>query len=224
MFERNIDNYTIWEQLQLYKSTITICGVGGGGCCVSEILCRTGVGHIILVDGDTFESSNKNRQIGATENTIGKYKTDVMARRLRSINPKIHVTSYSEYISDKNYRTLLNGSDIICDTVDGLDNKRMIHRFSQDMRIPIVSGGLSGSAFCFYVIDDFKIPLDTVRPEGSPKSLSANPASVFIQAGFQAQMIIDYLLKRPEAAPNIIHSFNSKTLVFNTRDLKNKII
>lgn len=213
MFERNIDNYSIREQLQLYKSTVAICGIGGGGCVVAEILARTGIGHLILADGDRFEDSNKNRQIGATDTTIGKYKTEVVADRILSINSKCRVTYFNEYVTKENYRTILSKADIICDTVDGNKNKRDILTYALELQKPIASGGLSGSSFDYFIVDDFSLSVDQIRPKTNIKFLSANTSSLFIQGGYQAQAIIDYLLCRP-IKTNTIYRYNAYKLLF----------
>lgn len=213
MFERNIDNYSIREQLQLYKSTVAICGIGGGGCVVAEILARTGVGHLILADGDRFEDSNKNRQIGATDLSIGKYKAEIIANRIRSINSKCHIMYFNEYVTKENYRNILSKVDIICDTVDGNKNKRDILTYALELQIPIASGGLSGSSFDYFIIDDFSLSVDQIRPKTNIKSLSANTSSLFIQGGYQAQAIIDYLLCRP-IKTNTIYRYNAYKLLF----------
>ena len=82
MFERNADNYSLRDQLALHKATVAVCGLGGGGGYVAEILARTGVGKFILIDGDCFEDSNRNRQIGALGSTLGRLKVEVVGVRL----------------------------------------------------------------------------------------------------------------------------------------------
>lgn len=213
MFERNIDNYSIREQLQLYKSTVAICGIGGGGCVVAEILARIGVGHLILADGDRFEDSNKNRQVGATDLSIGKYKAEIIADRILSINSKCRVTYFNEHVTKENYRTILSKADIICDTVDGNKNKRDILTYALELQKPIASGGLSGSSFDYFIVDDFSLSVDQIRPKTNIKSLSANTSSLFIQGGYQAQAIIDYLLYRP-IKTNTIYRYNAYKMLF----------
>ena len=102
MFERNIDAYSIWDQEKLWKSTVVIIGIGGGGGVVAELLARTGIGHIVLVDGDKFEESNLNRQIFATQDTIGISKVEAAKKRLLSINPYINVEIYPTFLSKDN--------------------------------------------------------------------------------------------------------------------------
>ena len=74
-----------------------IFGVGGVGSAVVEALGRAGVGHLILVDADVFDPSNVNRQLGATVQTIGRPKVEVMKERLLSINPDIDVETHATF-------------------------------------------------------------------------------------------------------------------------------
>ena len=98
MFERNADNYSLRDQLALHKATVAVCGLGGGGGYVAEILARTGVGKFILIDGDCFEDSNRNRQIGALGSTLGRLKVEVMAERLRDVSPWVSVSAHPAFI------------------------------------------------------------------------------------------------------------------------------
>ena len=79
---------------KLKKSHIAIFGIGGVGGYVAEILARSGVGKIDLIDNDTVSETNINRQIIALTETIGKYKTHVMRDRILSINPDAEVKTH----------------------------------------------------------------------------------------------------------------------------------
>ena len=72
---------------KLNAARVAVIGLGGVGSYVAEALCRTGVGSFVIMDNDTVEASNINRQLPALTSTIGKFKADVMAARLRDINP-----------------------------------------------------------------------------------------------------------------------------------------
>lgn len=169
---------------------------------------RTGIGNFILADGNVFEDSNQNRQLGATDASLGCYKTEIIKQRILSINSRCHVTAYHAYVTAKNYKTILSEADIICDTVDGNTNKRNILQFGLALKKIIVSGRLSGSCFDYFIIDNFKLSADTIQPKNTKPFLSANPSSLFIQGGRQAQAIIDYLLQRP-IQTNVIYRYNS---------------
>ena len=134
MFERNADNYSLRDQLALHKATVAVCGLGGGGGYVAEILARTGVGKFILIDGDCFEDSNRNRQIGALGSTLGRLKVEVMAERLRDVSPWVSVSAHPAFIGPET-ADLLSGADVVCDCVDG-DNKRVLNALCRDRGVP----------------------------------------------------------------------------------------
>ena len=75
----------------LEEATVVVVGLGGVGAYAAEMLCRAGVGRLVLLDSDTVSVTNKNRQLIALDSTIGKYKTDVLAARLKDINPQVEL-------------------------------------------------------------------------------------------------------------------------------------
>ena len=77
----------------LSGKTVMIVGIGGVGGYAAELIVRSGVGNIIIIDGDTVEEGNINRQIIATHSTVGRYKVDVMKARMLSINPDVKVNA-----------------------------------------------------------------------------------------------------------------------------------
>jgi Dinucleotide-utilizing enzymes involved in molybdopterin and thiamine biosynthesis family 1 len=84
-------------EANLYKlasSVVAVIGLGGVGAYAAEMLCRAGVGTLILLDSDKVHETNKNRQLLATDSTLGMYKTEVISKRLIDINPKLNVKSY----------------------------------------------------------------------------------------------------------------------------------
>ena len=74
------------------SSKVMVVGLGGVGAYAAEMLCRAGVGNMVILDSDTVSVTNRNRQLIALESTIGKLKTDVVAQRLRDINPAVNLT------------------------------------------------------------------------------------------------------------------------------------
>lgn len=217
-YQRNLHSYSIEEQIKLLESKVAIVGVGGGGCVVAEILARTGVGHIRLIDGDSFEVSNCNRQIGAVETSIGQNKALVMQKRLNSINPALTVDAIPLFLTKDNYQELLGGCDIVCDTADGYENKILVSDCCIAIGVPYVSGGLSDTRFWTAVFSGKDVSTRNVL-QGQGNSLFANPADIFIQGGFQAQEIINFLLGRDWRVRNKIISFNHQTYMLNVKDI-----
>src|SRR5574344_3128805 len=86
---------------QLHQAHVMVVGLGGVGAYAVEMLCRAGVGEFTLVDGDTVNDSNRNRQLVALTSTVGQLKTDVFTARLRDINPKVKLHLYPEFLHDE---------------------------------------------------------------------------------------------------------------------------
>ena len=103
---------------KLENAKVAVFGLGGVGSFVCEGLARSGVGNFVLIDFDKIDKSNINRQLIATENTIGKYKTDLMKERILEINPDANVEIHREfYMADD---TIMAKIAIIC-SCDALD-------------------------------------------------------------------------------------------------------
>ena len=90
----------------LGKANILVAGLGGVGGFAAEILCRSGIGNMTIIDADTFHASNRNRQIGALESTNGIAKTEVMKKRLLDINPQLNLEVISEFIEGDKIKEL----------------------------------------------------------------------------------------------------------------------
>ena len=96
------------EQLEkLHHSHVLIVGLGGVGAYAAEQLCRAGIGEMTIVDADTVDDSNRNRQLPALISTIGKEKVAVMAERLLQINPDLKLHTLREFVRDEGTIALL---------------------------------------------------------------------------------------------------------------------
>src|SRR5574344_2901978 len=83
---------------RLRAAHVLVIGLGGVGAYAAEMLCRAGVGELTLVDADIVSETNINRQLVALHTTIGRRKTDVLAERLRDINPQVKLHLYAEFL------------------------------------------------------------------------------------------------------------------------------
>ncbi|MGN0091572.1 MAG: ThiF family adenylyltransferase, partial [Alistipes sp.] len=89
------------ENLQrLRKANVLIVGVGGVGAYAAEMIVRSGVGRMTIADSDTVSESNINRQLIALHSTVGRSKTELLAERLKDINPDLELRSVDAYIKD----------------------------------------------------------------------------------------------------------------------------
>lgn len=109
---------------RLASSTVTVFGVGGVGSFAAEALARSGVGRLILVDYDRICVTNVNRQLHAMKGTLGKSKVDVMAERLRAINPDATIETHREFYSaETSSRLLVPEPDVVIDAIDNVAAK-----------------------------------------------------------------------------------------------------
>lgn len=112
---------------RLGRLRVILFGVGGVGSWCAEALVRTGVGHITIVDSDVVATSNINRQLPATTLTVGRSKVEVMAERLRSINPDCEITARAErFTASTEAQFPLDGYDVVVDAIDSVADKALL--------------------------------------------------------------------------------------------------
>jgi tRNA A37 threonylcarbamoyladenosine dehydratase len=133
---------------KLRNSHVLVVGLGGVGAYAAEMLCRAGVGKMTIADGDTVNPTNKNRQLLALDSTMGKPKAEVMAARMKDINPEIEVTPLNEYIRDDRMIELLDqGFDYVVDAIDTLSPKIYLIYHTVQRKMPLVSSMGAGGKF-----------------------------------------------------------------------------
>lgn len=134
------------ENIQkLNQAHVIVFGVGGVGGYVVEALVRSGIGHITIVDNDAVSLSNLNRQIIATQETIGQKKVDVMKKRILSINPQCDVTALDMfYLPETADQIDLSSYDYVVDAIDTITSKiELAVRCNQ--KIPLISSMGTGN-------------------------------------------------------------------------------
>ncbi len=130
---------------KLRNAKVAVFGIGGVGSYVCEGLARGGVGDFILVDFDKVDESNINRQIIAMENTIGKYKVDLMKERILQINPDAKVEAYREFYSDSKSDIITEDLSYVVDCVDTVMAKIAIICRCDELDVPIISAMGAGN-------------------------------------------------------------------------------
>ena len=110
---------------RLRKAHVLVVGLGGVGAYAAEMLCRAGVGQMTIVDADTVQPTNINRQLPALHSTLGKPKAEVLAERFRDINPDVRLTVLPVYLKDEAIPDLLDSArfDFIVDAIDTVSPK-----------------------------------------------------------------------------------------------------
>ena len=132
---------------KLQHSHVIVFGVGGVGGFAIEVLVRSGIGEISIVDFDTVDLTNLNRQIIATQDSIGKLKTSVMRDRLLSINPNVIVHEFPEKFSMENSDLFFKDKkyDYIVDAIDLVTSKLALAEIAKNLSIPIISSMGTGN-------------------------------------------------------------------------------
>ena len=128
--------------------SVLILGVGGVGGYVAESLARSGVGNLILVDFDTIDESNINRQIIALDSTIGLKKVDVLEKRIKEINSDINVIKIDKFIDSENYTLLFDYEiDYFVDACDTVSTKKSVIKYCLDNNINFITSMGTGNKF-----------------------------------------------------------------------------
>ena len=132
---------------RLAECHVLVVGLGGVGAYAAEQLCRAGIGRMTIVDADRVGESNLNRQLPALHSTLGRPKAEVVAERLRDINPELRLTVLNEFLRDERTEQLLveGHFDYVVDAIDSLSPKVFLLHFAYTHQIPIVSSMGAGA-------------------------------------------------------------------------------
>lgn len=142
---------------KLKNSKVLILGVGGVGTFSAETLARSGVGTIILVDKDDIDITNVNRQIHATVETVGESKVEMMAERIKAINPECKIIKHHMFYTEETYEEILNDDiDYIVDASDTIQYKIHIieEALKRDIKIISVMGAANKTDPTKFVVTD----------------------------------------------------------------------
>lgn len=131
---------------KLANSHVAVFGIGGVGSYTVEALARCGIGHFLLVDNDRVSISNINRQLHALTETVGQYKTNLMADRIKSINPEAVVDTIEDfYLPDNRDKFFGSQYDYVVDAIDTVTAKIDLVVEAQKRNIPIISSMGAGN-------------------------------------------------------------------------------
>ena len=131
----------------LREANVLVVGVGGVGAYAAEMLVRAGVGSMTIADSDSVSESNINRQLVALHSTIGREKCDILAERLKDINPELQLNIVNRFIKDDETDALLDSAkfDYVVDAIDTLSPKLALIKGALDRGIPLVSSMGAGA-------------------------------------------------------------------------------
>lgn len=149
----------------LCRAHVMIVGLGGVGAYAAEMLCRSGVGALTLVDFDCYSLTNKNRQLQALDSTIGRKKTEVIAQRLKDINGEIKLCIKDLYLTEDTVNEVFTSPlaaerkiNFVVDAIDTLSPKVTLIKYCLQNNIPLVSSMGAGAKY-----DATKIRLSDIK-------------------------------------------------------------
>jgi molybdopterin/thiamine biosynthesis adenylyltransferase len=143
-YQRNKQSLSCRQQLTLFKGKVAVIGCGGLGGYIIEELARIGVGHITIVDPDTFEEHNLNRQLFSKLDNLGQPKVAVAAGRIKEINPAVTIFPVQDAFTVRNGRELMEKVDIVADALDSIPRRLELAEICEKCDIPLVHGSVGG--------------------------------------------------------------------------------
>ena len=142
----------ILGQKLISKAKILVVGAGGLGCPVAEYLGRAGIGTLGIIDFDKVQLSNIHRQSMYNTKDIGKFKVDVVQKKIKLINPLVKIKKIKKKINEKNIKNIVSKFDIIVDGSDNFKTKFLLNKYSIKFKKFYISGAISkfdGHIFTF---------------------------------------------------------------------------
>ena len=136
--ERTIQLFGEEKFARLQDANVLVTGMGGVGSMAAEMICRSGVGKMTIIDGDTIQPGNLNRQIPATHSSLNRGKAELMGERLKDINPGLELTVIDEFIKEERIPEILRTPyDYVVDAIDTFSPKIYLiyHTVKQGLKL-----------------------------------------------------------------------------------------
>lgn len=208
-YSRNMKAFSLRQQAEVLGSSVTVVGLGGLGGTVAELLARTGVGTLHVVDGDRFEESNLNRQALCTEETLEMTKVSAAVNRIRAINSSIVVSPHETYLTEETGPSIIGDSLAVVDCLGGVTERFMLEKAAKQAARPLISAamaGLSGHVTTIFPEDRgleliYGNPRD-LPSDGAEAVLGCPPQTMNILASCQCSEVVKVLLKQENVLRN----------------------
>lgn len=211
-------------QTRLKQSKVLVVGAGGLGCPVLLYLAAAGVGHITIVDGDTIDLTNLQRQILFTTDEIGQSKAVCASKHLKALNPDIEIVTIDEHLSKNNVKKLINEADIVVDCTDNFATRYLINDYCALLNKPWLFASIyqfsgqcalffprkSGESACFRCLFPEKPGAD-IADCNTAGVLGVLPG---LLGTIQANEIIKYLSGMDSALENTLLMVEASDLLF----------
>jgi adenylyltransferase/sulfurtransferase len=137
-------NVRDWNQEKLKSADVIIVGLGGLGSVSALYLTAAGIGKLRLCDGDRIQDADLNRQILYSEESVGRLKVEEARKRLVSLNPKVEIDIFPDFVDSKNADEIMKGQDLIVDGLDNMESRFLLNQQSVKMKKPYIYGAVQG--------------------------------------------------------------------------------
>ncbi|MEP0073929.1 MAG: molybdopterin-synthase adenylyltransferase MoeB [Marinomonas sp.] len=176
-----LSNFDIAGQLALAEAKILVIGLGGLGNIAAMYLATSGVGHLVLADGDQIESSNLPRQVLYDENQLGQDKVAAAMEQIAKKNPGVHVRTLNQKLSDDTLLEEVVKADVVLDCTDNFTTRQSINRACLTHKKPLVSAAAirwEGQLISFLYDQESAPCYECLYPSLSDQQLSCNESGV----------------------------------------------
>ncbi len=225
-YSRNFQSISLPEQALLADTRVCIVGLGGLGGGVVEMLARIGIGTLDLVDGDSFDETNLNRQLLSTEKGIGTPKARAARERVRLINKTVNVNAFDMFLNRENAHEIMGCSHVVVDCLDSIGDRFLLQELARSRGIPLVSGAIAGTSGQVTVIypEDPGFQLiygDSLENHaaGIEKQLGNLPHCALLVAALQCSEVIKVVLGRGDVLRNRLLICDLMTNTFEVMDM-----
>ncbi len=141
---KNLWSLGLADQIRICESSVLICGCGGLGGIMVELLARGGVGRIRVLDMDSFSPSNLNRQLLCDTDNLERPKALAASDRIRAVNPLVRVEMLVQKLDDEKVEGLIRGMDVLLDALDNIESRFVLAEAARKLEIPFVHAAVAG--------------------------------------------------------------------------------
>jgi len=219
-YVRNIGSFTLAGQKKLLTSKVMVVGLGGLGGYVLEELCRAGVGEIVGVDSDAFDETNLNRQLLASEKSLGQKKANKAKKRAAEINQAVVVSGFASKIEDLP-PTAWQGVELIFDCLDNIESRLYLEEKAQNLGVPLVHGAIGGWYGQVGIVwpgSNLLAKIYRERKKGIEQHLGNPPFTPAVAASYMVALGINLLLGNLDKE-NAFYFFDLKNMEFEKINL-----
>lgn len=212
---------SVEENNKLREFSVCVVGCGGLGGYIIEMLARLGIGRITLVDSDTFDESNLNRQLLSNESLIGFSKVKAAKERINKINSEVLVNYVEKEITEKNCNDIISNHHIVVDALDNISSRLVLQYECEKLSIPLVHGAISGWYGQVSTILPGDKTLDLLYKDKVVENKLGNPSfTPPIVASIQVSEVIKVLLNKCNILRNKLLMIDLLNNDFNIIELK----